>query len=81
MYVDVVGNIYQSYEQAQILHGAETLASLKAQDDYYLQKSYIQQQDEMEARGGPSLYSLRYKIARETCIGSDECICKNCSPF
>jgi len=81
MYVDANGNGYQSYEQACILHGCDTPAQLRAEDDYLEAQCRIQDQDDMEARGGPSLHRLRYKLERSTCTGSDECICESCSPF
>ena len=58
MYVDANGNGYQSYEQACILHGCDTPASLEADDDYLEAEAIKHNLDAMEARGGPA-YSCK----------------------
>ena len=58
MYVDVNGNGYQNYEQACIIHGCDTPAQLKAEDDWYEAEAIKHNLDRMEARGGPS-YSFK----------------------
>ncbi|QDP54921.1 MAG: hypothetical protein Unbinned3065contig1002_23 [Prokaryotic dsDNA virus sp.] len=61
MYTDAGGNIYQSYEQAVIMHGGETETSLAWEDAFYMemaQEEANQEMDAMEARGGP-----RYQFA------------------
>ena len=54
MYVDINGNGYQSYEQACILHGCDTIASLEAEDAWREEEAIKQGLDAMEARGGPA---------------------------
>jgi hypothetical protein len=57
MYVDANGNGYQSYEQACIIHGIETPAQLKAEDDWLEAESIKKALDDMEGWGGPA-YSV-----------------------
>jgi hypothetical protein len=51
MYTDTAGNIYQSYEQACIIHGCDTPAQLKAEDDWVEAQSIKKALDAMEIWG------------------------------
>lgn len=47
---------FNTYEEACIYYGADTPASIKLEMDAWTEESYIQEQDDMEARGGPAFY-------------------------
>ncbi len=52
-YVDVSGNIFDSYEDACRYYGADTPAQCETESRYWAAEEAISEQDAMEARGGP----------------------------
>jgi hypothetical protein len=59
-YVDNSGIEHESYEAACHYYGCDTPAQAEEEARYMQQEAWIEQQDEMEARGGPVFSSPDY---------------------